>query len=317
MPVLQIADQEGRMTNDALAVIMSTMHFPSPQDKDKRARLADWYRALKLRSRLDLDDPADDHTHTLRASEIDQLFRARNLPELVPDLKVHCRDGFLAGHWLTFRIYASQNDPVLNSNNRWFDYASKFLGPKMTTNGWVWPSDSTDLRTALKTFGPVAHLWAAVTQDQHFRNILLRDRKITTLPKASWATITGQGATKLAGLAQDYYQLAIGAGLYADPRSALKLEDTWALPELIAASPISVDHPDHLLEVDFDVLKSGYVPESHANKNARKERRQQARKASKLVRVLEPERSEKESPMASATVVRPLLRRPRPPLRAS
>lgn len=315
MPLLQIADQEGRMTDDALAVLLSTMHFPSPQDKEKRAYLADHYRSLKLLAKLDLDDhPQEDRMQSLRPSEINMLRRGRYLSELVPDLKTHFRDGFLAGHWLTFRIYASQHDPVLNSNNRWYDYASRFLWSSLPINGWVWLSDPKKLRPVLKRFAPVAHLWAAVTYDHHFRSNLLRDREITTLPNASWALISGHGATRLAGLAQGYYQLAIGAGLYADPRSAVQLKDTWALPGAVPSSPVTVDHPDHMLEVDFDVLKAGYVAEAHATDEDRKERRQQAAKATKVVRVPEPQQSEKKPPTADPAAFRPLLRRPTPPL---
>lgn len=314
MPVLGIADQEGRMTDNALAVFLSTMHFPSSEDKEKRGQLADYYRSLKLLSKLDLDDdPQEDQMRYLRPSEIKMLRRGRDLSELVPDLKSHFRDGFLAGHWLTFRVFASQNDPVLNANNRWHDYASAFFGSRMPVNGWAWPSESTDLRAILKRFGPVAHLWAAVTYDGHFRRNLIRQREITALPKVSWAVISGHGATRLAGLAQGYHRKAIAAGLFDDPRSGLQLEDMWTIPAAIPASPVTVDHPDHLLEVDFDVLKEGYVPPTLASKESRAERRIQAIKAARVVRMPEPERVEDKPPMADAAASRPLLRRPVPP----
>jgi hypothetical protein len=58
------------MTDDALAVFLSTMHFPSSEDKEKRGQLADYYRSLKLLSKLDLaDDPQEDQMQYLRPSE--------------------------------------------------------------------------------------------------------------------------------------------------------------------------------------------------------------------------------------------------------
>ena len=140
--------------------------------------------------------------------------------------------------------------------------------------------------------------------------------EITALPKVSWAVISGHGATRLAGLAQGYYQKAIAAGLFDDLRSRLQLEDMWALPAAIPATPVTVDHPDHLLEFDFEVLKQGYVPPTLASKESRVERRKQAMKAANVVRMPEPERVE-DKPSSANPPFRPLsLRRPAALLRA-
>ena len=96
----------------------------------------------------------------------------------------------------------------------------------------------------------------------------------------------------------------------------LHVEDMWALPAAIPATPVTVDHPDHLLEFDFEVLKQGYVPPTLASKESRVERRKQAMKAANVVRMPEPERVE-DKPSSANPPFRPLsLRRPAALLRA-
>lgn len=312
MPELLVTKNDGQLSDDALAVVLSTMHFPSADDGEKRKALADLYRAQKLLTNVAFDDPEEEPTVSLTAPQIALLRRGRTISELVPDLNIHLRNGFIAGHWMTFRIFASREYPVLNSTNRWLDYASAFLLPELPSDGFKWPIDPKQIGIIQREYGPAAHLWAAATYNQSFRRNLLSRGRIDWLPKVAWSIISGHKAHSLMSLAKGFLDAAIEGKLFKNRRSGLQLEDVWTLPSFIEPSTVVVDHPDHLLEMDFQDLKAGYVKRSHATAETRIERREQAEAIARLVQLSE----KKPEPIEVGSLVKPpLIKKPIPPNR--
>lgn len=312
MPELLVSKNDGQLSDDALAVVLSTMHFPSAGDEEKRNALADLYRGQKLLTDFALYDPEEEPTLSLTAPQIARLRRGRTISELVPDLNIHLRNGFIAGHWMTFRIFASREHPILNSTNRWLDYASAFLLPELPCDGFRWPIDPKQIGVIQREYGPAAHLWAAATYDENFRRNLLSRGKIDWLPKVTWSIISGHNAHSLMGLAKGFLKAAIDCKLFEDKRSGLQLKDMWILPSFIGSLPVVVDHPDHLLELDFQELKKGYVKRSQATAETRIERRKQAEAIARLVQLSE----KKPEPIeVGPSVKSPLIRKPAPPIK--
>lgn len=280
MSELRVTDDEGKLTADAAAVAISAMHLPDPEDKKKRGQLADYYRCQELLKNVAPASPDHDDGYSLLSSEIETLRNARPLHELIADRIRHFRDGFIAAHWLLFRLFAAANYPALNSTGRWEDYAATYLMPILPKQArlprdrtWDWLLDPSMLRDAVRRFGPVAHLWAAAIYNQPFRERLLKDaNSIDRNLTLAMASLVRNRSKRFLQEARGYYLAAIDANLFSRRAMTVPLERMWTLPESIDPIMPVVDHPDHLLAIEnFDQIHKIYVPRNLATAGSREE----------------------------------------------
>jgi hypothetical protein len=274
MPELKIVRPDGTLLDEAFPIVASTMHLPLPGQADARQRLCDHKRIPAILEPF-YDGYYDEFQRGVLDSQLLMLRRGRKLEELVPDVSKHYRDTFIAAHWLLFRLFAAQNRPRLNSNSRWLDYASAYLMPNLP-NGtdWKWTINQKTLRIAVRNYGRVAHLWAAVTYSDSFRRLLLtRPDSICENFTFLWPVVSRVSQQRVFRQAKGYYQAAVAAGIYnkSHEEALVRPDDVWTLPDSIEAEAPTVDHPDHLISVDFDQVEREYVPRSEASAEARGE----------------------------------------------
>lgn len=276
MPELNITRPDGKLVEEAFPIVISAMHLPRTDQQEARKQLCDYMRAGNFIKSLEPDD-RDEISCVVSDKQIRMLRRGRPLNELVPDVFRHYRDGFVASHWLVFRLFGAMHRPQLNSNARWYDYASAYL-MRSLPNGrdWNWTANPKTLKSTIRKYGSVAHLWAAVTYTESYSRTLLRDPNSIDFNRAlAWATIAPGARWGFYQRAQGFYQAAVTAGVYDTDRedALVPLEAVWKLPGSIEADPPAIDHPDRLISVDFDEVDKHYKPKHMVNIEERAKQR--------------------------------------------
>ena len=254
MPELTLIDGNGRLKDDALGVVVGTMYFPNPADANKREQIARWMWAEKeylLRRWYG----EEEYPYPLTFEMLSAAVRGKELTDIVGDNPKYNRDGIIAGNWLTFRLFGAAHFPVLNATKRWVDYASVYLMPNMPqSKRWRWPEDRTSLRSTVRKYGPVAHLWAAST-GWFFK--LGEDAESIRDP-SGLSMLRVMGLNRFLSRAQGYLKAAIEAGLY-DEDSLVPLDRVWTLPPQVEATPPDLSRPDKFIELDYERLIEEYV----------------------------------------------------------
>ena len=266
MPELEMY-RNGNLIDDLYPLVISTLHFPSASAEAKRKALADYHRVHQLfrslHSEGDRDDP-EVHSRsevTITLQDLERASNGKRLQDIVGNsLAKHYRDGFLAAHWLTFRIFAAKHARKLNSNGRWEDYASRYLLPSLPLPKELKRAVSREsLRKIVRASGPVAHFWAVATYSPRFRHQLLAEPgSLTRNMKLAWLNIAPASCELFCREAKGFLDAGIAAGLFSQ-NSLVSSDKLWTLPPQVQPIEPIIDHPDHMIDVDLDSLSAQYI----------------------------------------------------------
>lgn len=259
MPQLQTSNMGGTFTWDAGRMIVGAMHFPADQAKREALNSSFSYSYSDIIEEFDNREENYETFIPINRRKFEILWKSKTLNELVDDINKHFRDIFIAAHWLQFRVYAATHRLEWNSNGKWEHYLS-YLLPLFSkgTHEWKWGWDRNSLRSAVRSFGPVAHLWAAVIwRSDQFADELLRHQKV--MPRPGWFSLKPQNIPDdIMKLAQGYYQAAQHAGIYRGRNCIVPLDSVWTLPSSVEPGKLAIDHPDRLIDSGLDSIFAAY-----------------------------------------------------------
>jgi hypothetical protein len=279
MPHIPITDARGRLAKNAFGLARGAMYFPAPGAERERRAIANQTTLAKgLNERWESRINEQDHYPVeFNLEMMGDALSARDLSDLVRSAVQVQRDGYIAGQWLRFRLFAAMHHPRLNSNARWVDYASAYLMPNMPqSNTWEWPEDRKKLKAAVRAFGPVAHLWAAATQTEAFRSAVRADPDAIERDVGMPMAFAFRGSSFLR-LANGYLQAALAAGAYGNANGLVPVDDVWTLPAEYGSEAPDLTRPDDFIVVDYDRLILEYCRYEHTDKSEKPERQRAVR----------------------------------------
>lgn len=243
MPKIELGPNEKFDDCGMNEVVHAAMFYPQVSEREKHQRLAYWFKSLDLVFTARMYDDGERYN---TSRDILVMEQRRNIEQLGGDISIISRRGFIAAHWLRYRLYAERNARALRSNERWKVFASNTLLNKGPAEKWARHDNS--LNYARQHFAPVAHFWLAyVDATSHQKNIVADPVAISTQAFVDfwYSDDHHQFMEWLLARAQAYFNAAQEAGLYNDSRSSLRLNDVWTLPQTIAPSKLpEINIPD-------------------------------------------------------------------------
>lgn len=256
MPELDICTPSGKLKIDAYAKVVAAMHFPT--DRVRRERLQYAYESGDILNRLHSAINEENSLDLIRDDDFEKLHSARNLGELEPRRRKLYQDGYLAAHWLVFRLYAHQQQNDIGSNGKWYSYVENNLMPELNkirkkSGKNLWAEKYDSIRKSRLRFGPVAHLWAACVYEKEFTDLMMEEPSKLGQSLDPLFHFSVNRANKLIPMlrrAQAYLHAAQAIGLIAE-----EADPVWTIPAAIAPSQLPVfTNPDHFIS-NFDVEK--------------------------------------------------------------
>lgn len=260
MPKIDLGPNEDFDDCETIEVIHAAMFYPQASERKKHQQLAYWFKSLDLIFTAKMYDDGERYN---TSHDILVMERRRNIEQLGGDISLLSRRGFIAAHWLRYRLYAAHNARALRSNERWKLFATKSLlheGPAS-----LWAKHDNSLNYARQQYAPVAHFWLAYVDATCNHQDIVADPVVISTKAFEdfwYSDEYNQFMGWLLARAQAYFHAALEAGLYHDKRSTLRLNDVWTLPDAIVPSALPlIDTPD-LWGADFNPnsLIEGYKP---------------------------------------------------------
>ena len=254
------------------AVFRAIMQYPKRGDAEKRLRLAMWYSTRQMVHEAGDDCPSRDFYSLYDVEKLDvarcirQVDKARTVQELGDDPAMIHRKGFLAAHWLRYRLYAAAHDRRLGTTDKWQIYVSAHLLPELKKD---WPTHYNSFQRDRREFAPVAHLWLSYFEhrdDDGYMNYTPRLRPVSLERLNRFEHENDDDrrarAASLLSRAKAYFELGQAAGLYGGRSGQISLDDAWLVPDTVQADDLAAPlSPDLAVkEFDADEFLRDYVP---------------------------------------------------------
>lgn len=230
MPIITEAwDGDFRLLSDR-SKILATMYYPSAEQVERRRHFA----CLEHAPWKSLQDAPLDSMVSMRVQDIHAMAYSGYVGDFSLEWKKIEAEAYFAAHWLKYRLYASINEPPINSSVQWDYYALSVISKKLPK---TWQRGKNNIQDARKNYGTVAHLWLAHFEDRGFVELNPSARRPPSV-RTGVAGLAHDPFSRFLRRAGAYYRAAMDFGVFDETRAKPGRDEIWQLPDYVEPGPL-------------------------------------------------------------------------------